>query len=132
LWIILIAFVTRFLPFGMRFSLVAMAQPSKELEESAYVSGATWAQTLRRVLTPLVSQGLLAAWLFVFIISFRELSAAVILYTPGSEVAGVLLWEQFESGSFGHLAAIGCIMVAVLLLVIGVASRIGGRFDIGR
>lgn len=132
LWILLIAFVTRFLPFGMRFSLVAMSQPSKELEESAYVSGATWAQSLRRVLLPLTSQGLLAAWIFVFVISFRELSAAVILYTPGREVAGVLLWEQYESGSFGNLSAIGCIMVAVLLAVVGVASRIGGRFDIGQ
>lgn len=132
LWIILIAFVTRFLPFGMRFSLVAMGQPSKELEESAYVSGATWGQSLRRVLLPLTSQGLLAAWIFVFVISFRELSAAIIVYSPGHEVVGVLLWTQYESGSFGHLAAIGCIMVAVLLAVVGVASKIGGRFDIGQ
>lgn len=132
LWILLIAFVTRFLPFGMRFSMVAMGQPAKELEESAYVSGATWAQSLRRVLLPLTSQGLLAAWIFVFVISFRELSAAVILYTPGREVVGVLLWEQFESGSFGQLSAIGCLMVAILLVVVGVASRIGGRFDIGQ
>jgi iron(III) transport system permease protein len=79
---------------------------------------------------PLTSQGLLGAWIFVFVISFRELSAAVILYSPGREVAGVLLWEQFESGSFGNLSAIGCIMVVVLLVVVTVASRIGGRFDI--
>lgn len=132
LWILLIAFVTRFLPFGMRFSIVAMAQPAKELEESAYVSGATWAQSLRRILLPLTSQGLLAAWIFVFVVSFRELSAAIILYTPGREVVGVLLWEQFESGSFGSLSAIGCIMVAVLLVVVGLASRVGGRFDISQ
>lgn len=130
LWIMLIAFVTRYLPYGMRFSLVAMAQPGKELEESAYVSGATWAQSLRRILLPLTAPGLLGAWIFIFVISFRELSAAIILYTPGREVAGVLLWEQFESGNFGNLSAIGCIMVVILLAAVSVASRIGGRFDI--
>lgn len=132
LWILVIAFVTRYLPIGMRFALPVMAQPSKELEESAYVAGATWAQTLRRVLLPLTGQGLLAAWIFVFITSFRELSAAIILYTPGREVTGVLLWLQYESGSFGDLSAIGCIMVAVLMAVVGIASRVGGRFDIGQ
>lgn len=52
LWIILIAYMTRFLPYGMRYASASMRSISPELEESAYVSGAGWLTTVRRILLP--------------------------------------------------------------------------------
>jgi len=73
LLILLISYCTRYLPYGMRYASTAMAQMSKELEESAMVSGASWAQTFRRVLVPLASSGILAGWVYILIVSFRAL-----------------------------------------------------------
>lgn len=131
LWILLIAFVTKYLPYGMRFTGAAMSQVSNELEESAFASGATWWQMFRKVLLPLTSPGLLAGWIFVLIIIFRELSAAILLYSPGNEVLSILMWEQYFDGNFTGVAAIGVVMVAILSALVLIAYRIGNRMGVG-
>jgi iron(III) transport system permease protein len=130
LWILLIAYATRYLPYGMRYAGAAMAQTSGELEESAHICGASWWQTFRRVLVPLASSGILAGWVYILVVSFRELSSSILLYSPGKEVLSILIWEQFENGQFTTLAAIGVCMVAILVLLVLVAYRLGARFGV--
>ncbi|MBQ0825994.1 ABC transporter permease [Streptomyces tagetis] len=130
LLILLISYCTRYLPYGMRYASSAMAQMSPELEESAAVSGASWFQTFRRVLLPLMSGGILAGWVYILVVSFRELSSTILLYSPGKEVLSVLIWEQFENGQFTTLAALGVCMVALLVLLVSVAYRLGARFGL--
>jgi iron(III) transport system permease protein len=125
LWILLISYSTRYLPYGMRYAGSAMTQLSAELEESAHVCGASWWQTFRRVLLPLTSTGIIAGWIYILIVSFRELSSSILLYSPGKEVLSVLIWEQFENGKFTLLAAIGVLMVAILVVLVLIAYRIG-------
>jgi iron(III) transport system permease protein len=127
LLILLISYCTRYLPYGMRYASSAMAQMSKELEESAMVCGASWLQTFRRVLAPLASSGILAGWVYILVVSFRELSSTILLYSPGTEVVSVLIWEQFENGQFTTLAAIGVCMVSILVALVFVAYRLGAR-----
>jgi iron(III) transport system permease protein len=125
LWILLLSYSTRYLPYGMRYASAAMTQLSAELEESAQVCGASWWQTFRRVLLPLTSGGIVAGWIYILVVSFRELSSSILLYSPGREVLSVLIWEQFENGDFTLLAAIGVLMVAILVVLVLVAYRIG-------
>jgi iron(III) transport system permease protein len=125
LWILLLSYSTRYLPYGMRYATSAMTQLSAELEESAQVCGASWWQTFRRVLLPLTSSGIVAGWIYILVVSFRELSSTILLYSPGKEVLSVLIWEQFEDGKFTLLAAIGVLMVAILVVLVLVAYRIG-------
>ena len=127
LLILLISYCTRYLPYGMRYSSSAMTQMSKELEESAMVFGASWSQTFRRILVPLASSGILAGWVYILVVSFRELSSTILLYSPGNEVLSVLIWEQFENGQFTTLAALGVCMVAILVALVVVAYRLGAR-----
>ena len=115
LWIILIAYVARFLPLATRGISAMLLAIGGELEESARASGATWAQTLRLIVLPLIKPALVAAWLMLFVIFIRELGATILLYAQGTEtlsVAMVILGEQ----NFGHVAALA--MVQTLLLVI--------------
>jgi iron(III) transport system permease protein len=130
LLILLISYCTRYLPYGMRYSSSAMAQMSPELEESAAVNGASWFQTFRRVLLPLMSGGILAGWVYILVVSFRELSSTILLYSPGKEVLSVLIWEQFENGQFTTLAALGVCMVVLLFLLVSIAYRFGARFGL--
>ncbi|MEU3984394.1 iron ABC transporter permease [Streptomyces sp. NPDC026672] len=130
LLILLISYCTRYLPYGMRYASSAMAQMSPELEESAAVNGASWFQTFRRVLLPLMSGGILAGWVYILVVSFRELSSTILLYSPGKEVLSVLIWEQFENGQFTTLAALGVCMVVLLFLLVSIAYRFGARFGL--
>ncbi|GHH83836.1 iron ABC transporter permease [Streptomyces sulfonofaciens] len=130
LFILLISYCTRYLPYGMRYASAAMTQMSKELEESAIVFGASWWQTFRRVLVPLASSGLIAGWIYILVVSFRELSSTILLYSPGTEVLSVLIWEQFENGQLTTLAALGVCMVLILVVLVLFAQRLGARTGI--
>jgi iron(III) transport system permease protein len=127
IFILLIAYVTRFMPYGMRYAVTSMHQISSELEESAQVSGASWWQTFRRVLLPLLSPGLLAGWIYILVVSFRELSSSILLYSPGTEVLSILIFEQYENGQFTVLSALGVVMVLALVVLVTVAYKLGAR-----
>jgi iron(III) transport system permease protein len=130
LWILFIAYLTRYIPYGMRYSSASMYQVGSELEESAHVSGAGWWHTFRRVYLPLLIPGLVAGWIYIVIVSVRELSSSILLYSPGNEVLSVLIWEQWENGQFTEVAALGVIMVLVLVVLVVVARRLGARIGI--
>ena len=87
--------------------------------------GASWWTTFRRILLPLSSGGIVAGWIYVAIISFRELSAAILVYSPGNEVISVLIWQQYESGSFMGLSALGILLITILTVVVAVAYKLG-------
>jgi iron(III) transport system permease protein len=131
LWILLIAYVTRYLPYGMASATASMHQVGNELEESARASGAAWWPTFRRIVLPLAAPGLLAGWLVILTLALRELASSIVLYSPGNEVLAIRIWEQYENGSFPQLSALGVLMVvAIVPLVAGayaLGSRAGGR-----
>ena len=132
LWILLIAYVTRFLPFGMRASTAAMVQVHRELEESAAMSGAAWLATFRHVVIPLLKPGLLAGWVYIAIVSVRELSSSILLYSPGREVVSVVIWELWENGQQVELAAVGVLLIGALLAAVGLAQWAGARLQAAR
>jgi iron(III) transport system permease protein len=127
IWILLVAYCTRYLPYGMRYAVTSMQQIASELEESAAVSGATWWQIFRRVLLPLLMPGLMAGWIYIFVVSFRELSSSILLYSSGNEILSILIWEQFENGKFTVLAALGVVMIAVLMVLVTIAYKLGAK-----
>jgi iron(III) transport system permease protein len=127
IFILLIAYCTRYMPYGMRYAVTSMHQISAELEESAAVCGASWWQTFRRVLLPLLSPGLVAGFIYILTVSFRELSSSILLYSPGKEVLSILIFEQFENGQFTVLAALGVVMVLTLVVLVTVSYKLGAK-----
>jgi len=119
IWILLIAYVTMYLPYGMRFISSGLTQIHKELEESAEVSGARVRQVFLRILLPLLLPVLLAAWIYIFVLAVRELSASVFLVGPGTHVLGTIsltMWE--EGGSYGAVSALGVIQIMPLIVIV--------------
>lgn len=117
IWILVLAFVGRYLPYGMRFSHSALLGVHRELEEVAMVSGASWLQMVRHVVVPLILPALFAGWIYVFLITFKELSIALLLYSPGSQVVAVTIWELWENGHIGELAAFSLVITVGTVLV---------------
>jgi iron(III) transport system permease protein len=130
IWILLIAYCTRFLPYGMRYVSTSMLQIHKELEESAAMSGAPWGMTFRRIILPLLKPGLLAGWIYVVIVSIRELSSSILLYSPGTEVVSIMIWELWQNGQYVELSALGVMLIVLLFCLVMLAQFVGKRFGI--
>ena len=123
LWILLIAYVTRFLPYGLRAVTSTIVQIQKELEEASRACGAGFWTTLRRILLPLMRPGLIAGWILLATIFMREFSLSLFLYTPSSEPVGPLLYFLWLDGMTGPLGALGMLVSVVSAVLVAVASR---------
>jgi iron(III) transport system permease protein len=130
IWIMLIAYVTRFMPYGLRYNTASMVQIHKELEESAAMCGASWGATFRRVVLPLLKPGLLAGWIYVMIVSIRELSTSILLYSPDTRVMSIVIWELWENGQYVELSAFGVLLILALVPLVLVARWVGGRYGV--
>ena len=115
LTIILIAYIARFLPFATRGVTAMFLAISPELEHSARASGATWTQTMRYIVVPLLKPSLVAAWLMLFVIFIRELGATILLYAQGTETISVAMVVLSERSS-GYVAALAVVQLVLLLL----------------
>jgi iron(III) transport system permease protein len=127
---LLIAYVTRYIPYGMRSASGSILQIHSELEEAASTSGASWWETFKRVTLPLLRPGIAAGWIYICIVSFREFSTSVLLATGESRVLSILLFTMFEQGQVTIVAAIGILMIIVLLAIVGVFYKVSGRVGI--
>ncbi len=117
LWIIAIAYVIRYMPYGMRYVYAGVLQLHRELEEAAGVAGASSLTTLRRIVAPLLTPALVAGWLFIFLIANKELSIAVLLASPGSQVIAVAIFDQWVNGQGGELAAFGLVWTVLMTII---------------
>ena len=128
---LLIAFATRYMPYGMRYCQAGLVQIHRELEEAAYVSGASWWDAFRRVLLPLLSPAFWAGWIFVFLLSAKELGMSVLLAGPQSQVVSVMMFDLWNNGQIVEVAAFGVVWSALLALTAGgffvLARRYGLR-----
>ena len=107
LWLIALGFTIRYMPYGMRYAYSGVLQIHRELEEAAGVAGAGPLGVLRRIVVPLLSPALLSGWLFIFLVSAKELSMAVLLAGPGSQVMATAMFDLQANGQGGELAALG-------------------------
>jgi iron(III) transport system permease protein len=130
IWVLLIAYVTRYIPYGMRAASGSILQIHSELEEAASASGASWWESFKRVTLPLLRPGLVAGWIYICIVSFREFSTSVLLATGESRVLSILLFTMFEQGQVTIVAAIGMLMIATLLSIVAVFYKFTGRIGI--
>jgi iron(III) transport system permease protein len=117
LWILLIAFVTRYIPYGIRYTHSGLLQLHRELEEAAYTAGSSWLDTMRRVTLPLLTPSFLGGWVFIFLLSAKELSMSILLVSPQTPVVSVAIFELWENGQVGELAAFGVIWTAILVSI---------------
>lgn len=130
IWILLIAYCTKFMPYGMRYNTTSMLQIHKELEESAAMSGAGWLVTFRRIILPLLKPGMVAGFIYVMIVSVRELSSSILLYSPGSEVISIIIWELWQNGQYVDLSAFGVMLIGALLVFVLFAQWLSARFGV--
>jgi iron(III) transport system permease protein len=127
IWVLVFAFITRYLPYSMRFSHAGLLGVHRELEESAEICGSTWLQAARKIVVPLVMPALFAGWIYIFLITIRELAVALLLYSPGSQLISVRIWELWENGHVGELAAFSLVISAGTVMLAVIFQRLAER-----
>src|SRR6266508_1256929 len=130
LTIIGLAYLTKYMPVALRFVSASMMQIHSELDEAAQVAGVPWARNFIKVTLPLLRPGLLAAWFWVMVHAYRELTVALMLARSQNRTAAVVILDLWEEGSFLLLSAFGVLMFMLLVVLSAVAYVIGRRFGV--
>jgi iron(III) transport system permease protein len=125
--ILVLAFVTRFLPVAYANASAAVRGINPELEDAVTILGGSRLVAIRRVVAPLLKRSLIGAWLLVFIPASREVSAALFLYGPKTRTMSVLFFDLTEGGNFEQLSALGVILLCTTLVFVSIGLTMVGR-----
>jgi iron(III) transport system permease protein len=118
IWILVIAFATRYLSYSVRVMGGAVIQIHKELEEASQVSGASSWRTFGTIMLPLLFPAFMNVWVWIAIHAFREATLAVMLMTPANVVLSSLIWTRWREGiEHGLVAAMSVLVLSLSLLV---------------
>ncbi|HEX5680437.1 MAG TPA: iron ABC transporter permease [Desulfobacterales bacterium] len=127
-WIILVAYIARYMAFSLKANSAALAQVHDSLVEAARASGAGMGQALRDIVLPLVRPGMFAAFFLIFLPALRELTVSVLLYGPTTRTIGVAIYTLNEDGETVYSAA----LAGIALMIIVTAQTLIGRFTRAR
>jgi iron(III) transport system permease protein len=125
IWIIVIALGTQYISISTRLMSAGIAQIRSELEEAGAVSGAPWGAVIRRIVLPLVLPAFLNGFLLVFLLAIKNLTLALILFTPESIVMSTLVWNYWDIGAdTAETAVVGMVMVVITLVLSVIVRRL--------
>ena len=127
IWIILVAYLSRFLLLALRPVTNALQQIDPSLDEAARMSGARFTRRLATVILPLVAPSALAGGVLVFLSAFNELTVSALLWSSGAETVGVVLFSLEQAGDSVSAAAVAVVAVVVTLAMMMVANALASR-----
>jgi len=117
IWILLVAYLMRYMAFGLQTTRATLTQIHDSLEEAAMAAGASRMRTVRDITLPLLRPGLVAGWILIYISAFNELTVSVLIWTSGSETIGVWIFLMQDSGFTGRAAALAVLTLPVILIL---------------
>ncbi|MDO5679551.1 MAG: iron ABC transporter permease [Pelistega sp.] len=131
LWIILFAYLSRFLSVGFKPIHSSMMQIDMALEEAAQLCGANLWRRLSDIILPLLAPAAFAGFILVFLIAFNELTVSALLWSARNETIGVLIFNMEESGDVIMAAAVSVVVVLLVILLMLSLSLVGRRLPKG-
>ena len=117
LTLIVLAYVTRFLPYATETAGARFVQLDKSLEEAAWTAGATRQSGVWRIVLPLSLPSLQSGYFLLFMAFFREISATILIFTASTSVLSVSIWSAFEQADWGLASALSILAMAMMLVV---------------
>lgn len=130
IWILMVSYIIRFIPYGLRSVSSVLLSLSPELDESSRGHGASWLGTMKNVTLPLLKPGFMAGWLLLFIIFFREFPISMLLWSSGNQVVSVALWQLLEHRTAGLTSAYAILQIIVIFIVLFIAQKLVGTGEI--
>ena len=125
--IIFLAYVTKELPVGYQQVAASLKSVHPELEDASRIFGATRLGALVDITAPLIRNGVIATWLFIFIGSIRELSATILLFTAQTKTVSVTMFDLRESNDWGPIAVLSITMLAITFAMVATINYFTDR-----
>lgn len=123
-WIILFAYIGRFLAVALGPIRAAMSLLHRDQEEAAAVFGASLGQRFRHVVLPTLLPSMAAAALLVFLMAFNELTVSALLWSAGTETLGVALLSLEDAGLVGEAAAVAVTASLFVAVIVALLDRV--------
>ena len=130
-WIILAAYLSNFLALALRPMLGGFAQIDRSLEDAARVAGAGFLQRMRDIILPLLAPAVIAGGIIVFMSALNEIQVSILLVSSSARTIGPMIVFLEEGGSSTLAAAVGCLMILIVLFLMGIASLFANRLPKG-
>jgi iron(III) transport system permease protein len=129
IFIIMLAHIINWIAYGTRTTNSVMIQVHRELEEAGRVAGASTPRVLWKIVLPLIAAGVLNSWIWIGMLSYREVTMALTLYTRKSVVISTVVWQFWGSGWIPQVSALGVVLIVFALIIVGgmriALSRVG-------
>ncbi len=122
--IIIIAHTIAWIAYGTRTTNSVMIQVDRELEEAGKVAGISTPTVFTRIVLPLVAAGVFNSWIWISMLSYREVTMALTLGSRQNTVISTVVWQFWGSGWVPEVSALGVILILFALVAVG-ALRIG-------
>jgi iron(III) transport system permease protein len=127
--IIVLAHTINWIAYGTRTTNSVMIQVHRELEEAGRVAGASAPRVLGRIVLPLIAAGVLNSWIWIGMLSYREVTMALTLYTRHNVVISTVVWQFWGSGWIPQVSALGVVLIVFAVIFVGgvrlALSRVG-------
>ncbi len=124
IWIILVAYLARYLSFSMKSSSAALLQVHPSLEEAARACGASHTESLKDITLPLIRPAMVAGFFLIFLPAMREVTTSVLLYGPYTRTLGVQIYSLRDAGMMPQAAALGSVAIVLIVICNAIVSRI--------
>ncbi len=125
--IIFLAYLTKELPVGYQQVAASLKSVHPELEDASRIFGATRLRALVDITAPLIRNGVIATWLFIFIGSIRELSATILLFTAKTKTISVTMFDLRESNDWGPIAVLSITMLVITFVMVAIINYFTDR-----
>jgi len=130
--ILVVCFIFRNMPTGIRAGIAAMSQLDPSLDEASLTLGARSFTTLRRVLLPLLRPAIIAALVFSFVRAMTAISAVIFLVSADYDMATSYILGRVEFGDYGLAIAYSSVLILVMLGAIALIQLAVGKRELGR
>jgi iron(III) transport system permease protein len=130
--ILVVSFIFRNMPVGVRAGIASMSQLDRSLDESSLTLGANSWQTFRRIILPLLRPAILAALVYSFVRAMTAISAVIFLVSAEYDMATSYIIGRVENNDYGLAIAYSTALIFVMLVVVGLMQLAVGRTEIGR
>ena len=126
IWILLAAYLMRYMAFGLRSTRATLQQIHDSLEESAMTHGASRLRTIKDITFPLLKPGIISGWILIFLPAFRELTVSILIWSCGSDTIGVLPSPMQAAGQPQRAAVLASLVMPIILILYTVTELMGG------
>ncbi|MGE5302446.1 MAG: ABC transporter permease [Alphaproteobacteria bacterium] len=130
IWVLIVAFVGKYITVAVRTTHASLHQISVELEEVSTVSGASWGRTFRSVVMPLMAPGLVVAFIYSLSLTFKVLSMPILLGNVDTKLMSVMIYNLYQDGQYPELSAMGVILLVLVLSLSFAGTYVGRRFGV--